>query len=147
MSTSRTTLHTEFLDVPFAAVLTQDTHGLLHVVERHFGMSIGQTVLQYGIDDALFVVPCSGQMSFVVVPYAAVTATWDCENSKSARMLGQIDRDVGILCMLEVGAEVFFRFQIAIVGGCSIGPEFYDEVWLKGLGMESKSHANRDGNG
>ena len=49
--------------------------------------------------------------------------------------------------MLIVGAEVFFRFHIAIVGGCPIGPEFYDEVWLIGLGMESKSHANRDGKG
>ena len=147
MSTCRTTLHAEFPDVPFAAVLAKNTHGLLNVVERHFGMSIGQTVLQHGIDDALLVVPCSGQMSFVVVPYAAVTATWDCENSKSTRMLGQIDRDVGVLCMLIVGAEVFFGFGVTIVGGCPIGPEFYDEVWLIGLGMESKSHANRDGNG
>ena len=147
MSTCRTTLHAEFPDVPFAAVLAKNTHGLLNVVERHFGMSIGQTVLQHSIDDALLVVPCSGQMSFVVVPYAAVTATWDGENSKSTRMLGQIDRDVRVLCMLVVGAEVFFGFGVTIVSGCPIGPEFYDEVWLIGLGMESKSHANRDGNG
>ena len=147
MSTSRTTLHTEFLDVPFAAVLAQDTHGLLHVVERHFGMSVGQTVLQHGIDNALLFGPRCGQMSFVAVPYTAVTASWDGENGKSAGMLGQIDRDVGVLCMLVVGAEVFFGFHVAIAGGCPIGPEFDDEVWLIGLSMESKSHANRDGKG
>ena len=128
-------------------MLAQDTHGLLHVVERHFGMSIGQTVLQHGIDDALLVVPCSGQMPFVVVPYAAVTAAWDGEHGETTRMLGQIDRDVGVLCMLVVGAEVFFGFHVAIAGGCPIGPEFDDEVWLIGLSMESKSHANRDGKG
>ena len=81
-------------------------------------------------------------MSFVVVPYAAVTATWDGEHGETTRMLGQIDRDVGVLCMLIVGAEVFFGFGVTIVSGCPIGPEFYYEVWLIGLGMESKSHAN-----
>ena len=60
-------------------------------------------------------------------------------------MLGQIDRDVRVLCMLIVGAEVFFGLHVPIVGGSTIGPEFNAEVWLIGLGMESKSHANRDG--
>ena len=122
-------------------MFTQDAHGLLHIVERHFGMGIGQTVLQHGIDDALLVVPRCGQMSLVVVPHTTVAATRDGEHGEAAGMLGQIDRDVGVLGVLEVRAEVLFGLHVAVAGGGAVGPELDDKVGLIGLRLEGEEGA------
>ena len=55
-------------------MLLQDTHGLVDIIQRHFGMSVGKPVLEHSVHDALVGVPFGIGVTLGLVPDIDVSA-------------------------------------------------------------------------